>query len=124
MKRTIAILLVAIMAVGSAFAAFSGSAQVGVGADFEKGNYGFIDNSTKVDFNIDLATASAEAISEGDVYASIKGSLGLVLVTDEDDIDAIGDSNVLDPEFVTNFDDGTLAHRGLPRETRCLSSDG
>ena len=109
MKRTIAILLVAIMAVGSAFAAFSGSAQVGVGADFEKGNYGFIDNSTKVDFNIDLATASAEAISEGDVYASIKGSLGLVLVTDEDDIDAIGDSNVLDPEFVTNFDDGTLA---------------
>ena len=30
MKKTIAILLVAIMAVGSAFAAFSGSAQVGV----------------------------------------------------------------------------------------------
>ena len=47
MKKTIAILLVAIMAVGSAFAAFSGSAQVGVGANFDTGEYGFIGNSTK-----------------------------------------------------------------------------
>ena len=56
MKKTIAILLVAIMAVGSAFAAFSGSAQVGVGANFDTGEYGFIGNSTNVKFDVELAT--------------------------------------------------------------------
>ena len=92
MKKTIAILLVAILAVSSVFAAFSGSAQVGVGANFDNNQYGFIDNSTKVNFNFDLATASAEAIGEGDVYASIKGSLGLVIMTDEDSISAFDES--------------------------------
>ena len=84
MKKTIAILLVAIMAVGSAFAAFSGSAQVGVGADFDNGDWGFIGNETKVTLDVDLATASAEDVSEGNIYASIKGSLGLTLVGDQD----------------------------------------
>ena len=92
MKKTIAILLVAILAVSSVFAAFSGSAQVGVGANFDNNQYGFIDNSTKVNFNFDLATASAEAVGEGDVYASIKGSLGLVIMTDEDSISAFDES--------------------------------
>ena len=84
MKKTIAILLVAIMAVGSAFAAFSGSAQVGVGANFDTGDWGFIGNETKVTLDVDLATASAEDVSEGNIYASIKGSLGLTLVGDQD----------------------------------------
>ena len=92
MKKTIAILLVAILAVSSVFAAFSGSAQVGVGANFDNNQYGFIGNSTKVNFNFDLATASAEAVGEGDVYASIKGSLGLVIMTDEDSISAFDES--------------------------------
>ena len=86
MKKTIAILLVAILAVGSAFAAFSGSAQVGVGANFDSGEWGFIGNETKVTFDVDLATMNAEDVSEGDVYASIKGSLGLRLVSDQDGI--------------------------------------
>ena len=86
MKKTIAILLVAIMAVGSAFAAFSGSAQVGVGANFDNGDWGFIGNETKVTFDVDLATMNAEDVSEGDIYASIKGSLGLRLVSDQDGI--------------------------------------
>ena len=86
MKKTIAILLVAIMAVGSAFAAFSGSAQVGVGANFDNGEWGFIGNETKVTFDVDLATMNAEDVSEGDIYASIKGSLGLRLVSDQDGI--------------------------------------
>ena len=86
MKKTIAILLVAIMAVGSAFAAFSGSAQVGVGANFDTGDWGFIGNETKVTFDVDLATMNAEDVSEGDIYASIKGSLGLRLVSDQDGI--------------------------------------
>lgn len=86
MKKTIAILLVAIMAVGSAFAAFSGSAQVGVGANFDNGDWGFIGNETKITFDVDLATMNAEDVSEGDIYASIKGSLGLRLVSDQDGI--------------------------------------
>ena len=86
MKKTIAILLVAIMAVGSAFAAFSGSAQVGVGANFDNGEWGFIGNETKVTFDVDLATMNAEDVSEGDIYASIKGSLGLRFVSDQDGI--------------------------------------
>ena len=75
MKKTIAILLVAILAVGSAFAGISGKASVGVGMNLDNGNYGFIDQSTNVKVDLDFATASAEQIGEGDVYASIKASL-------------------------------------------------
>ena len=91
MKKTIAILLVAIMAVGSAFATFSGSAQVGVGANFDNGDWGFIGNSTSVTFDVDLATADVESISEGDIYASVKASFGLKLMSDEDGIGTDGD---------------------------------
>ena len=84
MKRTIAILLVAIMAVGSAFAAFSGSAQIGVGANFDNGNYGFIDNSNSVGINFELANMAGEAVGEGDIRASIKGSLVLEVFTADD----------------------------------------
>ena len=75
MKRTIAILLVAIMAAGSVFAALSGSAQIGVGANFDNGNYGFIDNSNSVGVNFELANMAGEAVGEGDIRASIKGFL-------------------------------------------------
>ena len=44
MKKTIAILLVAIMAVGSVFAAVTGEASLGAGLNFDNGNYGFIDS--------------------------------------------------------------------------------
>ncbi len=84
MKKTIAILLVAIMAVGSAFAALTGSAQVGFGANFDDGTYGFIDNSNSVDINFELANMNGEAVGEGDIYASIKGSLVLEVFTGED----------------------------------------
>ena len=84
MKKTIAILLVAIMAVGSAFAALTGSAQVGFGVDFDNGTYGFIDNSNSVGVNFELANMSGEAVGEGDIYASIKGSLVLEVFSGED----------------------------------------
>ena len=84
MKKTIAILLVAIMAVGSAFAAFSGEASLGFGGNLDNGNYGFIDSAAKVKVDVDLATADAEAIADGEVYASIKASLGLKLTTGEE----------------------------------------
>ena len=72
------------MAVGSAFAALTGSAQVGFGVDFDNGTYGFIDNSNSVDINFELANMSGEAVGEGDIYASIKGSLVLEVFTGED----------------------------------------
>ena len=83
MKKTIAILLVAIMAVGSAFAAFSGEASLGFGGNLDNGNFGFIDSAAKVKFDVDLATATAEQIADGDVYASIKATLGVKLTNGE-----------------------------------------
>ena len=88
MKKTIAILLVAIMAVGSVFAAITGSAQIGT--------YGFIDNSNSVDVNFELANMSGEAVGEGDIYASIKGSLVLEVFTADDYADS-ADGKLPDP---------------------------
>ena len=83
MKKTIAILLVAILAVSSVFAAFSGEAKIGFGGNLDNGEFGFIDKSSNVKFDIDLATASVDQIAEGDIYASIKATLGLKLTTGE-----------------------------------------
>ena len=84
MKKTIAILLVAILAVGSVFATtFSGEAKLGFGGNLDTGEYGFIDKSANVKFDLDLATANAESIGDGDVYASIKATFGLKLTTGE-----------------------------------------
>ena len=83
MKKTIAILLVAILAVSSVFAAFSGEASLGFGGNLDNGNFGFIDSAAKVKVDVDLATANAEAIADGAVYASIKGSLVLKIYSGE-----------------------------------------
>ena len=83
MKKTIAILLVAILAVSSVFAAFSGEAKLGFGGNLDNGNFGFIDKSANVKFDLELATADAESVGEGDVYASIKATFALKLSTGE-----------------------------------------
>ena len=93
MKKTIAILLVAIMAVGSVFAAFSGEASLGFGGNLDNGNYGFIDSAAKVKVDVDLATADAEAIADGEVYASIKGSLILKVYSGEESTPEFPDPN-------------------------------
>ena len=83
MKKTIAILLVAILAVSSVFAAFSGKASVGFGGNLDNGNFGFIDQSTNAKIDLELATANAETVGEGDIYASIKASLVVRLYNGE-----------------------------------------
>ena len=83
MKKTIAILLVAILAVSSVFAAFSGEASIGAGVNLDNGNYGFIDQSTNAKIDLELATANAENVGEGDIYASIKASLVVKLFNGE-----------------------------------------
>ena len=52
--------------------------------NLDNGNFGFIDQSAKVQFDIDLATATAEQIADGDVYASIKGTLALKAYSGEE----------------------------------------
>ena len=82
MKKILSIALVALLA-GSAFAAFTGSATLGLGYNFEDDTYGF-SNSNKFDLDFELATASAEKVAEGDVYASIKANFAVVLVDGDD----------------------------------------
>ena len=103
MKKTIAILLVAIMAVGSVFATFSGEASIGFGGNLDNGNFGFIDTGAKVKVDFDLSTASVdttptETVAEDgtvtpapSIYAAVKGSLGVKLFTGEENVDEIED---------------------------------
>ena len=107
MKKTIAILLVAIMAVGSVFATFSGEASIGFGGNLDNGNFGFIDTGAKVKVDFDLSTASVdttptETVAEDgtvtpapSIYAAVKGSLGVKLFTGEENVDEIEDPNLL-----------------------------
>ena len=76
MKKTIAILLVAVLAVSSVFAGFSGKATVGLGYNWETKEYGF-SNGTGFDVDVDLTTAEADKVAEGDIYAGIKATMGV-----------------------------------------------
>ena len=76
MKKTIAILLVAVLAVSSVFAGFSGKATVGLGYNWETKEYGF-SNGTGFDVDVDLATAEADKVAEGDIYAGIKATMSV-----------------------------------------------
>ncbi len=89
MKKILSIALVALLA-GSAFAAFTGSATLGLGYNFEKDTYGF-SNSNKFDLDFELATDSAEKVAEGDVYASIKANFAVVLVDGDDKTSGFSD---------------------------------
>ena len=75
MKKTIAILLVAVLAVSSVFAGFSlsGEANVSLKGDFVNKTLGFTNGENKVKVTIEGATA--EKVNEGDIYAGIKAEL-------------------------------------------------
>ncbi|MSU06901.1 hypothetical protein FYJ80_08970 [Spirochaetales bacterium NM-380-WT-3C1] len=78
MKKTIAILLVAVLAAGSVFAGISSEGKIAYGYDLDSKNTGFT-NSTNLKVNVDLATASEEKQAEGAIYAAVKGDLTLKL---------------------------------------------
>ena len=78
MKKILSIALVALLAASTVFAGFSGNAKVAFGYDTTSKKYGFA-NSTGVTVDVDLATADAEKVAEGDVYAGIKASLAVKL---------------------------------------------
>ena len=71
MKKTIAILLVAVLAAGSVFAGISGEGKIAYGYELDSKNTGFT-NSTNLKVNVDLATVSEEKQVEGAIYAAAK----------------------------------------------------
>lgn len=81
MKKTIAILLVAVLAVSSVFAGFtlSGEANVSLKGSFDDKTLGFTNGDNKVKVAIEGATA--EKVNEGDIYAGVKAVLELDLGT-------------------------------------------
>ena len=78
MKKILSIALVALLAASTVFAGFSGNAKVAFGYDSKDGRYGFT-NSTEVNAELDLVSAEADKVAEGDVYAGIKASLAVKL---------------------------------------------
>ena len=85
MKKILSVALVALLAASTVFAAVSGSATAGFGYNFDTKDYGFIGNDKNVKFDFELATASVDKQAEGDVYAAIKASFGIVALSDQKD---------------------------------------
>ena len=83
MKKTIAILLVAVLALSSVFAGFSlsGEANVSLTGDIDAKKLGFTNGTNKVKIAIEGATA--EKVNEGDIYAGIKAELTFKDATSE-----------------------------------------
>ncbi|MDD7271394.1 MAG: hypothetical protein PUH25_05880 [Spirochaetales bacterium] len=84
MKKTIAILLVAVLALSSVFAGFSlsGEANVSLTGDIDGKTLGFKNGDNKVKVTIEGATA--EKVNEGEIYAGIKASLTIKDIKSED----------------------------------------
>ena len=82
MKKTIAILLVAILAVGSVFALdanLSGKFTSKLAYDIEDNWLGFTEPDNDLDLTLELTTATE---NEGDVYASVKAEMKLIWETE------------------------------------------
>ena len=84
MKKTIAILLVAILTVGMVFAdaSFSGKFTSKLAYDVDENKLAFSEPDNALDLNFSLSTATE---NEGDVYAVVKGELTLVYESDKKD---------------------------------------
>ena len=101
MKKTIAILLVAILTVGMVFAdaSFSGKFTSKLAYDVDENKLAFSEPDNALDLNFSLSTATE---NEGDVYAVVKGELTLVYESDKDGGDLEGGHGI---ESFLNTDD-------------------
>ena len=88
MKKILSIALVALLVASTAFAGFSGKAKLSLGYDTESESYGF-KNGQDFSVDLDVASETAEAKGEGEVFAGVKATLSLKAV------DKIGEN----PEF-------------------------
>ena len=76
MKKILSIALVALLVASTAFAGFSGEASLSLGYDTESESYGF-SNGKDFSVNLDIASETAEAVGEGEVFAGVKATLSL-----------------------------------------------
>ena len=76
MKKILSIALVALLA-ASAFAGFTGSANVDFGFDTENPQKWGFKNGTKTEVKVDLMTGSVDQKAEGDVYAGIAAEFSI-----------------------------------------------
>ena len=76
MKKTLSIALVALLVASTAFAGFSGKAKLSLGYDTESESYGF-SNGQEFSVDLDVASETAEAKGEGEVFAGVKATLSL-----------------------------------------------
>ena len=76
MKKILSIALVALLVASTAFAGFSGKAKLSLGYDTESESYGF-KNGQDFSVDLDVASETAEAKGEGEVFAGVKATLSL-----------------------------------------------
>ena len=76
MKKILSIALVALLVASTAFAGFSGKAKLSLGYDTETKSYGF-SNGQEFSVDLDVASETAEAKGEGEVFAGVKATLSL-----------------------------------------------
>ena len=76
MKKILSIALVALLVASTAFAGFSGKAKLSLGYDTESESYGF-SNGKEFSVDLDVASETAEAKGEGEVFAGVKATLSL-----------------------------------------------
>ena len=76
MKKILSIALVALLVASTAFAGFSGEASLSLGYDTETESYGF-SNGQEFSVDLDVASETAEAKGEGEVFAGVKATLSL-----------------------------------------------
>lgn len=124
MKKTIAILLVALVAVGSVFAAptLSGDATVTFGYDFDEKTLGFRNGKNGLTATFEATTG--ESANEGDIYASIKAELTLTEKSsdfDGDEASVSGSAITIDTFEITeakvvgnNWEVSILSSTGVP----------
>ena len=86
MKKILSIAVIFAIVAASAFAGISGNANIKLGYDFTSGAYGF-KNGDSVSVDVELASETAEALGEGDVFAGVKASLSLLLANEDVDDD-------------------------------------
>ena len=77
MKKTLAILLIAILAAGSMFAAITGQASVDYAYNLDDKAFVGFTNGTKASVTFDFGKDEGLKVGEGDVYASVKATLEL-----------------------------------------------
>ena len=76
MKKILSIALVALLVASTAFAGFSGKASLSLGYDTESESYGF-SNGKQFSVDLDVASETAEAVGEGEIFAGVKATLSL-----------------------------------------------